>query len=157
MLLILLVFLGSSCVDVLRIGFRRHQELLKICCDASFDLSSKRTGIAAVFRGCSRNIVGGVNECVMAASACTVEAMASRLGGFGFNQVILESDNIDLIRRLNGNTQNCWKIITVECDLLSDVVSFSSCSFSYIHRNYNKIADWVARKIRLYECLISNP
>ncbi|KAK8671426.1 hypothetical protein V6N13_038022 [Hibiscus sabdariffa] len=44
--------------------------VVKICCDASFDPSSKRAWIAAVFRDSSRNIVGGANDCVMAASVC---------------------------------------------------------------------------------------
>ncbi|KAK9037328.1 hypothetical protein V6N11_022240 [Hibiscus sabdariffa] len=134
---------------VLRIGFCRHQKLLKSVVISLFDPSFKRAGIAAVFRDCSRNIVGGTNECVMAASACTTEAIACRLGVFAaldkcFNQVIVELDNIYLIQRLNGNARSCWETTIVKRDLLSVVASVSSCSFSYIRRDCNKFVDWVA-------------
>ncbi|KAL4377090.1 hypothetical protein GQ457_02G030170 [Hibiscus cannabinus] len=142
-----------------------QQGHFKVACDAAFDKHTGKAAAAAVARDSSGRIVAGDSDCFFASSASTAEALAIRLGvtlalSVGLDNVIVESDCKEVIYRLISGVQSAWESAAVEEDILSRISSLSTCSFSFVPRSCNRVADWVAKNISRGLCprnWVSNP
>ncbi|KAL4282003.1 hypothetical protein GQ457_03G037710 [Hibiscus cannabinus] len=124
----------------------------KVCCDAAFDKQSGKAAAAAVARDSTGAIVSGASDCFFAPSASSAEALAIRLGvslalNAGLDHVTFESDCKDVVYRLISGVHSSWESAAVEEDILYRASSLSTCSFSFIPRTCNRVADWVAKNV----------
>ncbi|KAK8686747.1 hypothetical protein V6N13_125767 [Hibiscus sabdariffa] len=104
---------------------------VKVSCDASYDASSGAAAAAAVIRNSNGLIIGGATKSFMAYSASIAESITVRLGSYialveGFCNVILETDNADLVSRLNAGSLSSWEYASVDRDIMNYAASFSS-------------------------------
>ncbi|KAL4318880.1 hypothetical protein GQ457_18G015470 [Hibiscus cannabinus] len=63
----------------------------------------------------------------------------------GWNKVILESDNMGVISRINSKSFSAWESAAVEEDIVSLTAFFPLFSFCFVSRSCNTVADWVAK------------
>ncbi|KAL4354556.1 hypothetical protein GQ457_06G004390 [Hibiscus cannabinus] len=130
---------------------------VKISCDASFCLNPLSVSAAAILRDSEGRIIGGHASLVNARSVEVAEALSIRMGletavKAGLHHIIVESDNFNLINRIVSKVQSFWETVALEEDILDLSSSFSSCSFVYIPRCCNQVADWVAKNFRSSAC-----
>ncbi|KAK9042415.1 hypothetical protein V6N11_017490 [Hibiscus sabdariffa] len=131
--------------------------VVKVNCDASFDASSGVAAAAAIIRDCSGCIVRGATKSFTASSASVAESLAARLGlsiaiDASFSNVFMETDNADLASRLNAKSFSSWETASIDRDIVNLASSFSSCQFSFVRRECNCAADWIAKAVRLERC-----
>ncbi|KAK8629910.1 hypothetical protein V6N13_078727 [Hibiscus sabdariffa] len=130
---------------------------VKINCDASVSQEPQAATTAAILRDSDGRIVGGEARLIHTKSVDVAEAMAIRLGvetaaKAGFTQIMVESDNLNLINRIVSKDHSFWKTAAVEKDIVALSCKFTSCSFSFISRKCNMTADWVAKNFRVSAC-----
>lgn len=127
------------------------QGVLKVNIDGAFDKVSRKGGIGLVVRDNLGQIVSMEAIPILnAASAELVEALGFKLA---LNMVInnldkdyvFEGDAQDVVNMLRGskNAKACLEVIIK--DSLNLVRFFNSCSFNYVSRTCNRVADVIAK------------
>ncbi|KAL4351366.1 hypothetical protein GQ457_06G030590 [Hibiscus cannabinus] len=124
--------------------------MLKVNVDAAFDKATNKAAVAAIARDVTGQIKGGDTMTLKASSASSAEAFAIRFGmNFalkkGFSNVIVESDNLGVVKRVKSNILSAWESASIEEDIVN--MMWLSPSFSLIHtpRGCNRVADWMAK------------
>ncbi|OMO54222.1 hypothetical protein COLO4_36554 [Corchorus olitorius] len=87
-------------------------EVVKLNCDASFSTRDKHAGISVVCRNSNGALIGGASALVKAITADVAEAMAVRLACSvalkeGWDNITIESDTKELVKRLLASDGNC--------------------------------------------------
>ncbi|KAL4388652.1 hypothetical protein GQ457_09G013050 [Hibiscus cannabinus] len=143
-----------------------QRDVLKECCDATFDKKIRKAAVAIIERDCTGAIVFGDTICFLAPTASSAEAEAIRLGislasNAGLDQVLFEYDCLGVVQRLNSGVLTAWESASIEEDILSRKYSFSSISFSLIPKlvterltgslktSYINLARWIGLTIYL--------
>ncbi|KAL4334890.1 hypothetical protein GQ457_07G006940 [Hibiscus cannabinus] len=119
-------------------------------CLAHSKSTKGKAGIAAIIRDESGRILGGRVKSFISTSATVAEASAVRLATVlaiesNFNQVIIESDNVGVIGRINSKALSAWESAAIEADIIGISSHYPSLVFSFINRSCNGAADWVAK------------
>ncbi|OMO70058.1 hypothetical protein COLO4_28797 [Corchorus olitorius] len=131
-------------------------EVIKINCDASYCSKGSFAGLAVVCRNSNGVIIDGASLLEKAASVHAAEAFAIRLAvqlarDKGWRHIIVESDNLALINCLkNSKAEGYWESWAIVEDI--NLSLFHSFSFSFIHRQGNRVTNWVAKKTRTRDC-----
>lgn len=120
----------------------------KANCDAAMEKGSNQVAIAAVIRDFRGRIIDGICNLVSASNVLQGEAMAIRLAGqiLKANNIMgasIESDNQSMVKLCSTENVPPWDCLAI----VEDICSLSSTihnAFSWIHRNCNRVAHWVA-------------
>ncbi|KAF7814503.1 reverse transcriptase [Senna tora] len=126
---------------------------VKVNTDGAFSVGDGKAGIGVVFRNVSGGVLDGCAALVDANSAFMSEALAVRKAlemavSLGFCNLMVESDCLNLIRSLNGDTScGLWDCSAILDDILSLKASLGNVSFGWIPRSYNLVADWLSKAV----------
>ena len=110
------------------------------------------TGVVA--RNGRGSIIDGISTKVQCESVLQGEALALREGVCLASQrkmahVSFESDSQALIKAVNSFPVGCpWEIFPLCKDISSLASEFQSCSFSFVPREANKVAHWIAKAVQ---------
>lgn len=131
---------------------------LKINCDVAKHKKDPKVTIAAIVRDDKGNLIGGRVARSYASSVLQGEALAVRLAGalmgsFNCPNFIIESDSKVLIKLCSTETVPPWECSAIIDDIRS-FASSSKCVFSWVNRNSNRVAHWVAS--HFYNSVISH-
>ena len=124
---------------------------IKINCDASFNVHTGRSVVAAVARDSTGKILDVVTETRKAGSALVAEAEAIKVGLWlakrsRWLSILVESDNQPLIQQLLAQEKHQrWDISSICYDIQQLQLEFVHCSFQWISRRANRVADFVAK------------
>lgn len=116
----------------------------------AFSSSSDRAGIGVVFRDYAGNLLESSCAAVSASSAFMAEALALKKAmhmslDMNLQLVTFESDCENLVRLVNkvGMTVD-WRCEAVIDDISLLLQDLPLCKVSWVRRNANKVADWLA-------------
>ncbi|KAF7826245.1 reverse transcriptase [Senna tora] len=123
---------------------------LKINVDGAFNPVSKEAGSASVVRNSDGLTVAGRSSSVEAHSASFAEVCAVKMAlelahDLQFGSVLLESDCLEVVSALNKSSLDVdWRCHNLVLGILTLSKEFSHCQFSWIPREANQVANWVA-------------
>ncbi|KAL4385633.1 hypothetical protein GQ457_15G000520 [Hibiscus cannabinus] len=110
--------------------------ILKVNVDAAFDKATNKAAVAAIVRDVTGQIKGGDTMTLKASSVSLAEAFAIRFGmnyalKKGFSNIIVESDNLGVVKRVKSKILSVWESASIEEDIVN--MMMLSPSFSLVH------------------------
>ena len=84
----------------------------------------------------------------------SLEASATTLG---FKKLIVEGDNLAVINAINGIWQTPWTIKDIIEDIRDQLLNFDLIKISHCYREGNKVADFLASKVKDTSRSMCNP
>ncbi|XP_043710286.1 uncharacterized protein LOC122659213 [Telopea speciosissima] len=125
-------------------------DVTKINCDAAWNSKTKHGGIGIILRDESGFPISAYSCGIQCDSALIGEAYAIRSGllhaaTLGFTRMMVESDCQKLINQLCAGSQLETEIYNICHDIFCLQKTFVSCSFSFVPRSSNTVADSLAR------------
>ncbi|GLT34775.1 hypothetical protein SLA2020_092720 [Shorea laevis] len=130
----------------------------KINTDASFTPNSGAAALALVARDASGDICFGKTWSCMASTPLMAEAAAilkavKLVEDMGLQEVIFESDNQTLISCIQQPTKPVpWEVNSSLLYIRQSCSTHPGFRFSYVSRDGNRVADWVARAVLQGRC-----
>jgi hypothetical protein len=124
---------------------------LLINSDAALFSNSHQMGIGVVVRdqagdclfACNKRLEGMMNPELAEAVACRFALCLAR--DEGHSKVIMASDCLSLIQRINSTAKDLSNVGTVVADIKKIAASFLVCSFTHVKRQFNVPAHILAR------------
>ncbi|KAI8572681.1 hypothetical protein RHMOL_Rhmol01G0218700 [Rhododendron molle] len=134
---------------------------IKINVDGAFEPSSRNGGVGVVFRNASGDILGAMAVPILGrASAEMVEAEGFRIAlaspiCSSECSYSVEGDAQTVINMLQGKRQITACLEVIISDILSFGSRFNSCSFVFVPRNCNRVANVLAKYVLFQESTIT--
>ncbi|KAL4281787.1 hypothetical protein GQ457_03G032220 [Hibiscus cannabinus] len=130
---------------------------VKINCSISVDKFSGSTGAAAMLRNSHGCIIDGIskNDVFSSLDASSIRMGVESARNLGIRNIIIESNNKDLMKRLQSKLFSSWSSAAVEKDIIDRISVFNSCSFCFVPSSCNLAAKWVARMSRTNSCPVN--
>lgn len=125
---------------------------LKVNVDGSFKEQKQLAGFGVVVRNAHGILVDGCCGSMKAASSFAAEALGMRracqlIVDAGWKFVVIESDCLTLIDAVNNrNSGFDWRCSSVISDIVGFACGHKEVTFSYVPRQANRVADWVAKE-----------
>ncbi|PWA76154.1 hypothetical protein CTI12_AA238720 [Artemisia annua] len=122
---------------------------IKFNCDAAWQKESGKVGMGFVARNCNGEVLlSGARSEFYANSPLEAEAKAvwwatKQAQSRGYSEVVFESDSLTLVHALR-NQSIPLQIATMFSDILSNSLTFSTCSWSFVKREGNIVAHSIA-------------
>lgn len=122
--------------------------MVKVNCDVAVKPGTSKAAIAALLRDDKGNILDGQACLVQATSILQGEALAVRLAGSllsanPIKEATIESDNQTIIKLCSTENVPPWECATIVDDIRK-CSSSALFSFSWVRRNCNRAAHWIA-------------
>lgn len=122
---------------------------IKINIDASYCFEIKKGCAGIIGREKKGEVVFGITKFFAASSPLIAEALSMREAAavafnFGISKVILESDNLDLVRACRRECK-IGSIESVVQDIIQIKSQFQCCGFTWVARGGNQVAHQIAK------------
>jgi ribonuclease HI len=134
--------------------------MVKIHVDAALFPSSRRMGIGVVIRSHRGDCLLSCSELVQevmtpeVAEALALRHAVSLAGDEGFDNVVIASDCLSLVQRINSSTVDRSQVGVLVQDIKARSSSFAAVSFNHVYRNCNEAAHTLARSAERFVSVI---
>jgi ribonuclease HI len=134
--------------------------MVKIHVDAALFPSSRRMGIGVVIRSHRGDCLLSCSELVQevmtpeVAEALALRHAVSLAGDEGFDNVVIASDCLSLVQRINSSTVDRSQVGVLVQDIKARSSSFAAVSFIHVYRNCNEAAHTLARSAERFVSVI---